>query len=133
MVALILLLGFGLRAVDLGAQGFWVDEGHTLDDVTWRTLPYLAFLVGGGPEPAELPGWDDVHPPLYFLSMIPWAAIAGTSEAALRFPSVVWSELTVAVLYRLVHELLGRRAALLAGLVAALSVFGVVYAQEARM
>lgn len=133
MVALILLVGFGLRLAGLGNQGMWVDEGHTLDDVTWRTLPYLASLVGWGPTPTTLPGWADVHPPLYFLTLMPWVAVAGTSEVALRFPSVIWSVLTVAVLYRLVFELLGRRAAVLAALVATVSAFSVAYAQEARM
>lgn len=133
LATLSILAGFGLRIAGIDAQGFWVDEGHTLDDVTVRTLPFLASLAGRSAAPTTLPGWADVHPPLYFLSLVPWVALAGTGEAALRFPSTVWSVLTIAVLFFLTRRLIGPGAAVLAALFGALSPFGVAYSQEARM
>ena len=60
-------------------------------------------------------------------------AIAGRSEFALRYLSVIFSMLTVALLGRFGRELGGRRVAWVAGGLAALSPLYVIYAQEVRM
>jgi 4-amino-4-deoxy-L-arabinose transferase-like glycosyltransferase len=86
-----------------------------------------------------LPGMD-VHPPGYFALLHQWMALGGRSEFALRYLSVVFSMLTVALLMRFGWELVGRRldrigteAIAITGGLAALSPLYVTYAQEVRM
>lgn len=79
-----------------------------------------------------LPGMD-VHPPAYFAALNLWMSLAGRSEFALRYLSLVFSVLTVALLIRFGRELGGKRAGLWAGALAALSPFYIAYAQEVRM
>ena len=67
-----------------------------------------------------------------------WTRLAGRGEWSLRFPSVFFGTLLVPLLWTLARRLFGSgraggRAALLAGLLAALSPLYTYYAQEARM
>jgi hypothetical protein len=75
----------------------------------------------------------DVHPPGYFVLLHVWMAVAGRSEFALRYLSVIFSMLTVALLMSFGRELGGRRVGWVAGGLAALSPLYVTYAQEVRM
>lgn len=118
----ILLLAALVRTGGLGAQSLWLDEAFSH---LWATLPpgvaWQGMIV------------DAVHPPLYYLLLRPWLAVAGESEFALRFPSAVAGVLTVAVVYRVGRSWLGRRAGVYAALLLALNPFHVWYSQEARM
>ncbi|MFQ5436394.1 MAG: glycosyltransferase family 39 protein, partial [Anaerolineae bacterium] len=117
----ILLLAFGLRLYRLDFQSIWWDEGHSI-------------LMASAPvaQIPTLPGMD-VHPPGYFVALHGWMALAGRSEFALRYLSVVFSLLGVAMLIRFGRAMGGRGAGKMAGLLAALSPFYVAYAQEVRM
>jgi 4-amino-4-deoxy-L-arabinose transferase-like glycosyltransferase len=127
---LILWLAFGLRLYHLDFQSIWWDEGHSIF-VASQPITQIPTL------PAM-----DVHPPAYFILLHLWLALAGQSEFALRFLSVVFSLLTVALLYRFAHTISYSRshpcppAPLLpcspASLLAALSPLYVAYAQEVR-
>ncbi|MCK6628103.1 MAG: glycosyltransferase family 39 protein [Anaerolineae bacterium] len=136
---LILWLAFGLRLYHLDFQSIWWDEGHSIF-VASQPITQIPTL------PAM-----DVHPPAYFSLLHLWLALAGQSEFALRFLSVVFSLLTVALLHRFAHSILYSRssapllprssrpsahpkgcAPLLTSLLAALSPLYVAYAQEVR-
>ena len=84
----ILWLAFGLRLYRLDFQSIWWDEGHSI-------------FVAGQPI-AQIPTLPamDVHPPAYFILLHGWLAVAGRSEFALRYLSVIFSLLTVALLWR---------------------------------
>lgn len=121
-----LLLAVGLRVYRLDAQSLWYDEAVT------------AQVAGQGL--AELTRWtaDDIQPPLYYYAVAGWTRLVGRSEWALRFPSVFFGVLTVALLWTLARRLfgktgVGRGAAGIVALLAALSPLHVYYAQEARM
>lgn len=118
---LIILTAFALRLYRLNAQSIWWDEGHSI-------------LMASAPvaEIATQPGMD-VHPPGFFILLHGWMALAGPSEFALRYLSVGFSLLTVAMLFRFGYRLGGWRVGLCAGALAALSPLGVTYAQEVRM
>lgn len=121
-LGLVLIVAAALRWHDLGGESLWLDEG-----VTWaRTLSGPGSIV-------EQSALHDKHPPLYYLLVDAWTAIAGTSEIALRAPSLVFSLATIPVVYVLGRDLFDRSAGLVAGLVFALSDFQILYAQEARM
>jgi hypothetical protein len=75
----------------------------------------------------------DPHPPVYYLVLKPWMALAGISEVALRFPSALAGIVSVALIYRLGRRLFSPRVGLGSGLFAALGAFWVWNAQDARM
>jgi hypothetical protein len=136
LIFLVLLLAFVLRLHQLDVASIWWDEGHSIE---MASAPLTKI--------AALPGMD-VHPPGYFFALHVWMIVAGTSEFALRYLSVVFSLLTVALLARFGQSVCvvpaqaaGWRArlsraysgGLLAGTLAALLPLYVAYAQEVRM
>ncbi len=117
----LILLAFALRVYQLPAQSLWYDEG-----VSWyltrMSLPALTLWTA-----------DDIQPPLYYYLLWLWTRLAGTTEYALRFPSVFFGTLTAPLIWITARRLVGNRAAWLALLFLALSPLHVYYAQEARM
>ena len=125
-LVLILLVAFALRVYRLDGQSLWYDEAVT------------AHVASQGI--SELTRWtaDDIQPPLYYYVVAGWTRLSGRGEWALRFPSVCFSLLTVALMWSLARRLFGagrsgQIAGLVAALVAAISPLYVYYAQEARM
>jgi len=126
LFAAILLLAFVLRVYRLDIQSLWYDEAVT------------AQVAAQGV--AELTRWtaDDIQPPLYYYLVAGWTRLAGRGEWALRFPSVFFGTLTIALLWALARRLFGRGtrgrlSSLAAAALAGLSPLYVYYAQEARM
>lgn len=117
--AALILLALALRAHRLAAQSLWSDEDITLD----RALRPLAEMLRALPVEQG---------PLYYLLMRPWTLLAGSSDLALRWPSLLASVLAVALGLALGRRLAGRRAGAFLGLILALSPFLVYYGQEAR-
>jgi mannosyltransferase len=121
-VALLALLGLSLllrtRALD---ASLWIDEG---------------ISVGIASHPAgEIPGLlrQDGSPPLYYLLLHVWMAVAGTGETALRVPSLLFALATVPVALWSGRSLFGARAGWLCAVLAAALPFLTAYAQEVRM
>jgi 4-amino-4-deoxy-L-arabinose transferase-like glycosyltransferase len=122
----ILLLAFALRVYRLDGQSLWYDEAVT------------AHVASQGI--SELTRWtaDDIQPPLYYYVVAGWTRLAGRGEWALRFPSVCFSLLTVALMWSLARRLFsagraGQITGLVAALLTAISPLYVYFAQEARM
>ncbi|MDW8071979.1 MAG: glycosyltransferase family 39 protein [Anaerolineae bacterium] len=116
-----MLVGFALRVYRLEAQSLWYDEAVSWH-LTQMALPQLTVWTA-----------NDIQPPLYYYLLWFWVRLTGTSEYALRFPSVLCATLTLPLLWRLAHRLLGTSGAWVALSLALLSPFHVYYAQEARM
>lgn len=117
----LLLLVFGLRLHHLGTQSLWNDEGSS----------YVQALRGAADIAANAA--RDIHPPGYYGLLAGWRLLAGTSEFALRAPSVLASLLAAAFLFAIGRRLFGAGAAGLAVAFTALNSFSIYYAQEARM
>jgi len=96
---LLLLAAFALRVWNLGGPSLWYDEAY---------LWWVARLPLG--EMLSL-SMREVIPPLSYLLLRLWQPLAGTSEFALRFPSVVFGLLALAALARMARRLTGQRAA----------------------
>jgi 4-amino-4-deoxy-L-arabinose transferase-like glycosyltransferase len=120
IVAAICLLAFGLRLHRLDAQSLWYDEALS---VHLATLP---------PEQTIAQSAVTDHPPLHALVLGAWTKLAGRSEFAVRFVSVWFGTLAVALTYCLGRALLGNDAGIIGALLLALSAFAVWYAQETR-
>jgi mannosyltransferase len=119
----LILLAFALRLYRLPEQSIWWDEGHS---ISMAAAPLAAIPT--------LPGMD-VHPPGYFWLLHLWMGLAGRSEFALRFLSLLFGVATVALLFRFARRLGNRESkyALLAAAIVALSPLHLAYAQEVRM
>lgn len=124
------LFGFGLRIFHLQTQSLWFDEGWS-----W----HLAGLPLG--EMASATGADR-SPPLYYAALHVWLKLAGETEFAMRYLSLMADVMAIALVAALVRALfrLWRgavdrtwRPALAAGLLYAACPFAVWYAQETRM
>lgn len=140
ILILVVLVSFAMRSHDLGTKSLWTDEGLTLR----RAEQPLGLVLknqnlipiepnyhdGSAPEVVAAP---DVHPPLFFLLMHFWVRAAGSTEFALRLPSVMASTLLLPILFALGSALLNREAGLWSVVLAAFSPFYTWHAQEARM
>ncbi len=115
------LLAAVARALFLGGNSLWSDETFS---ILWSQQS-LGYLTGAGTQ-------LEPNPPLYYVLLHEWMLVFGSSAGAVRSLSVVFSILSVLATYGIGHVLLGGRAAILAGIFAALDPASVFFAQEAR-
>ena len=122
-VVAVVALAFGLRLALVQDASVWWDEGLAV----WAARQSLSAIAD----------WtsQDVHPPLYFAVLHFWIRLAGDSELAIRFPSVVCGTLTVVALWQLGRRLMPEWPAVALGgaLLLATSRFAIWWSQEARM
>jgi uncharacterized membrane protein len=117
----VLLLAFALRVFRLDAQSLWYDEAFSVYLAHFDLATIAARTAA------------DIQPPLYYALLHFWIALAGDSEFALRFLSLVFGVLTVPLAYATARRLFDVTTARLAALFVALAPLYVWYAQEARM
>jgi uncharacterized membrane protein len=120
VLATVLALTLGalaLRVAGLGRLPLWLDEGYSLQQVTYR--PLSDWLI-------------DVHPPLYTALLWAWTRVA-VSDAWLRLLSALLGAATVPAVYVLGARLLGRAYGLWAAGFLAVTWFHVLHSRQARM
>lgn len=115
-IACILAIASSLYAYKIEAEGLWLDELTSLEDIE----------DGDGLPPQNL------FRPLYYVLLKGWAHF-GHSDAWLRGLSVVFAVVSIFLLYRLGKRLLGEGQALMAATLMALSPLFLNHAQEVRM
>jgi 4-amino-4-deoxy-L-arabinose transferase-like glycosyltransferase len=118
-----------IRLFGLDQAALWHDE---IETAIWARLSpgeALQTIVSR----TAFGRYDPNHLPFYFVIVNSWAKIAGTSAWALRFPSVVFSVATVALIAALARTLVDMSAARWAAGLAAISPYLINHAQEARM
>ncbi len=118
---LIVLAAFGLRLVGLGAQSLWYDETVSVY-LARQDIPSLVAHTA-----------RDIHPPGYYILLHLWSQLAGDSEFALAYFSLVFGVLVVPLTYAVARHLFDRRVALWSALLVSVSAYGVWYSQEVRM
>ena len=102
-------------------SGYWIDEAITVG--------IASHDVGDIPRMLRLDG----SPPLFYLLLHGWMALAGTGEAATRALALVFALVAVPVSWWAGSAVFGRRAGALAAVGAAGCPFLTYYAQETRM
>jgi len=122
MIFFILILGLVLRLISLN-QSFWLDEATS--GLVVRNFSLTEIVTKFSP--------GDFHPPLYYLILKVWSSFFGTSEIALRFPSIIFGLLTIYFVYLIGKELFNKKAGIIAGILLATSGLHIYYSQEARM
>jgi uncharacterized membrane protein len=151
LVITLLLLGLWFRVANLDRKVYWVDEVATSIRVAGYTRPEITMQIAGRTvSPLELLRYQEIgdrtwqdsfdalmqspeHAPLYFVLVRVWALWFGSSAAAMRSLSVLFSLISLPCLYGLALELFKSRFAASTALsLAAISPFFVAYAQEAR-
>ena len=92
MIILILLLGLGLRVINLN-QSLWLDEAIEILGVGENSFVTLLTTYSIG----------DFHPPLYHYILKVWDSIFGHSEIASRLPSAMFGVATVFFVYKILY------------------------------
>jgi mannosyltransferase len=120
-LAAILLCRVFLRFFHISYLSLWNDEAFS----RFYYQTGLPFMWTEGLR-------SESSPPLYYMAVGAWVRLFGGDETALRALSAVSSSVAILLVYALGRELLGRRAALVAAALFALSPTQIYYAQEAR-
>ena len=147
-VFILFIIAIGLRCLNLGYEPLWLDEIYSLmvanvhvnppqlpsspmsaqqwfeQYSAWQTMDWSALIQMLS---------QNVHMPLYYVLLNPWLSWLGVGEVGLRSFSVVWSVTFLMPLVWLGFILGGKRLAIAALLLAAVSPFQLNYAQEGRM
>jgi mannosyltransferase len=121
LVALI-LLAFAVRIYRLQYQSFWRDEVDAILFATGSWSKLLSMFTAAGE-----------NGPLYFVLLRPWLAVAGSTEFAARFFSLIWGVLAIPLTYRLGRRLLPTDVSVLGALLVAVSPYLIWYSQESKM
>src|SRR3989344_3058633 len=102
---LIVLLGFFLRIYQVDS----IPPGLTWDEAALGYNAYSILKTGrdeyGTILPLNLKSFGDYKPALYAYVLIPFIAVFGLSEIAVRIPSVLFGVGTIIVLYFLIQKL----------------------------
>jgi len=122
VLLLVILLAFGLRLYHLEYQSLWRDE-----------VDALLFARQGLAELLPLFSTPGHNGPLYFAMLHFWTRLAGDTEFALRFQSLVCGVLAVPAVYVLGRRWVGRMGSLVAALLCATSPYLIWYSQEGKM
>ena len=118
----ILLAAFILRIINITGESLWRDE---VDSIRFAFAPYSDIFAN-----FAKPGQNG---PLYHLILRGWLSLTGTSDFTLRYFSLLFGVLSVALLYVLARRLLGRQVALFAMLLITLAPTHVWYGSEGKM
>ncbi len=125
LVGALILLGFFLRLINLGAEPYWGDEVLSLDIVK-HYQHNLSGLI-------TYLNWVEVHPPLYYLSLGQWTKLFGWQEFGVRLLSLIFGLGIILLVYWLVLILFkNKKIALLGSFFTAILPFQIEFSQEAR-
>lgn len=123
LFCLILIFAFLIRLIAIN-QSFWLDEA--IGVIAAKTLSFKELAINFIKA--------DNHPPLYYLLLKLWGDSLGYSEISIRLLSILFSILTLGIVYK-IGELLNLKKgiSLLTVLLLATSPLYIYYSQEARM
>jgi uncharacterized membrane protein len=119
-VLVLMAIGLALR-LDV-TRGIWVDEATS---IAQARMPFDTMI--------ENIRTTDVHPPLHHTVLWLTVRLIGSSQLAVRIPSIIAGTLLIGALYMAGREFYDRRAGLVAAALGTVAPFMVWYSQEARM
>jgi hypothetical protein len=122
LVSFITLIGGGLRVLQLGNKGMWLDETFSVWMANNSVADMLQWIVK-----------IDQHPPLYYLLLHYWIAHFGDTPHYVRLLSVLFGVSTIPIIYLIGKRMSGVVMGLAAAVILALSPYHIYFAQETRM
>jgi len=121
VIAVLFIIGLLVRLYHLGGPSLCDDELITNLRISHSFFDTIGLLRNSN------------FPPLYYAMLNLWVRAWGHGEWALRFPSALFSGLTILVIYKLGVELFNKNVGLISAFLLAFSPFAVNYAQNAKM
>lgn len=121
MIWLILLVSLGLRLVGID-QSMWLDESISANIAKLpieKIIPQ--FSVG------------DFHPPLFYLVLNLWVKVVGSGVIQMRLLSVIFSLVTIWLVYKIGSLLKDKRTGLWTAILVGVNPLLIYYSQELRM
>ena len=115
----VLCIGLLARLLHIERQPFWLDEALTFQRIHLGTGSLITD------------SYANRHMPSYFL-LLQWLSQFDPASAMLRIPSALFGTLSAGMVFVIARRVGGRSAAIVAGLLMALSPLQVQYGQEAR-
>ena len=116
-----LLIGYALRLYQLGQNSFWNDEAGQALAAIQPTLSGMLRLIEGHAMAMPLD---------YMVSRL--MSLLGPVEMVMRYPTLMWAVLTLALYYAFARQMVQPRVALLTAWILSWSVFHLHYSQEMR-
>jgi len=123
-LTVLLILGAVFRLHELGLPAYDCDELYALR-IQGSSLKEVAALVGRS-------AFHDLHPPLSYLLFMPWIALFGTAESAVRSLPVLLGLVSIALIGFLGRRIGGTWVGLACAAFLAFDPLHIAYSQEAR-
>ncbi len=121
LMTLVALTAVYLRTEPIGLEGLWMDEvfSASFANLSWADLVVAVTRY-------------DVHPPFYYLQLSVWRWISA-ADSWLLLNSVLWSVITLGLVFQGTRREFGNATAVLAMMLVAVCGSEVMYATELRM
>jgi mannosyltransferase len=120
LVALVTLMGAGVRLYHLAGRSLWIDEAASVQFATMPWRPFLRLLWG-----------YQGNMTLYYFALRAWIHL-GDSEFVVRGLSVLFAVITIPALYALGTRLFDRETGLIAAALLSVHSFHIAFSQDAR-
>lgn len=122
MIWIVILISGLIKLIGIN-QSLWLDEAISANVAKNYRLLDIPTLFSP----------SDFHPPIYYMFLRLWTGVFGFSELALRAPSIIFSLITIYLIYLIAKKISNQKTALWAAIFTGFNPLLIYYAQEVRM